>query len=168
MAWELEVINWTQRHRLSTFSSLCNFPMQLRIPSILIFKVFIWFTWNGVDWISINYFWSTNLPIEKKRKIHLQNSKFQPEPQGPSNLEDESDSAKKYSSTLRKKLRSFSRTRVRSLSTLVSNCVTATDWCFGDLIDVTLACEDANSWWCWCWDACCWQLGRYLEAEAWS
>ena len=61
MAWELEVINWTQRRRLSTFSSLCNFLMQLRIPSILIFKVFIWFTWNGVDWISAQL-WAAQAP----------------------------------------------------------------------------------------------------------
>ena len=38
---------------------------------------------------------------------------------------------------------SFYRTRVRSLATLVSNSLTHS--CLVDLIDVTLACEDANS-----------------------
>ena len=42
---------------------------------------------------------------------------------------------------------SFYRTRVRSLVMLVSNSLThwLTDCCLVNLIDVTLACEDANS-----------------------
>ena len=42
---------------------------------------------------------------------------------------------------------SFYRTRVRSLGMLVSNSLThsLTDCCLVNLIDVTLACEDANS-----------------------
>ena len=42
---------------------------------------------------------------------------------------------------------SFYRTRVRSLGRLVSNSLThsLTDCCLVNLIDVTLACEDANS-----------------------
>ena len=41
----------------------------------------------------------------------------------------------------------FYRTRVRSLFTLVTNSLTdsLTDSCLVNLIDVTLACEDANS-----------------------
>ena len=44
-------------------------------------------------------------------------------------------------------LQYFYRTRVRSLFTLVSNSLThwLTDSCLVNLIDVTLACEDANS-----------------------
>ena len=38
---------------------------------------------------------------------------------------------------------SFYRTRVRSLASLVSNLLTHSS--FVDLIDVTLACKDANS-----------------------
>ena len=54
-----------------------------------------------------------------------------------------------------------------------------TNWlthsCLVDLIDVTLACEDANSvlvevvLFCWCWwEMCWWRLGADLEAEVWS
>ena len=44
-------------------------------------------------------------------------------------------------------LTSFYRTRVRSLSCLVSNSLThsLTHSCLVNLIDMTLACEDANS-----------------------
>ena len=41
------------------------------------------------------------------------------------------------------KCRHFYRTRVRSLATLVSDYLT--HYSLVDLIDVTLACEDANS-----------------------
>ena len=61
MAWELEVINWTQRRRLSKFSSFCNFLMQLRIPPILIFKVFSWLNCalrddEAVYWVIIGHY----------------------------------------------------------------------------------------------------------------
>ena len=47
----------------------------------------------------------------------------------------------------RNRLSDFYRTRVRSLAMLVSDSLThsLTDSCLVNLIDVTLACEDANS-----------------------
>ena len=63
------------------------------------------------------------------------------------------------------------RTRVRSLVTH-----SLTHSCLVNLIDVTLACEDANSklvwgcycWWCWCWGSCWQQFVTDLEADVWS
>ena len=69
----------------------------------------------------------------------------------------------------------FYRTRVRSLSCLVSNSLTdsLTHCRLVNLIDVTLACKDTNSkgcfcCWSWWWGSSWQQFVADLEAEAWS
>ena len=67
---------------------------------------------------------------------------------------------------------------VRSLATLVSNSLTnwLTPWLWIDLIDVTLACDDAKfkicwgCWgcWSWCWGSCWQQCVIDLGADVWS